>query len=342
LLRHADQTAPLDAALGLAVEHARVDRDSARALVARWLPAPGVATGIALSLAARAGLTVSEAPLRAAAERLDPDDARPGVAFLRGLAAWQGGDAQRVDTPAMIAKFRHSTDDDVRRQWAHCLLAGAGDGARRSVLDWARRDPSVILEASSVAEGSERRELSLIARALSGARARLALGLLGDRRNVEPLLDDLRRDATGEAATRDAAARALRVLLGRAPVNVRLEPDEDEAAPPREVQRLSLEPEDWCAVAAGVVDRAPDDGGLRAGRTLDPDSTLELLSCLHLPVELRAALWRELTVRWRWPAAGVSERDLLARQLQRRDEAVRHFRSSPLAARDASPPRPIL
>jgi hypothetical protein len=322
LLQQAGNSAPLDAALELSVEHAQPSAEATRHLVGGWLESPSIAAGIALSLAAQAGMEMTEPQLRATAERLDPNDARASVAFLRGLSRFKRGDVSK-----MIAKFQHSPQDEVRQHWAVCLLAGGSDSERRSVVAWAKQDPGIILQASAAAMGAERRELSLLARSLSGAQARFALGVLGDHQNVELLIEDLRRDAT-----RQAAALALRVLLGRAPETTRLEPDEDETAPPRQIPCLSLEPNEWQTEAKRVREQGSHDSGLRAGKALGPASTLELMACLHLPAPLRQALSRELCLRWQSPGGEISVRDLWVRQMQRQREAAQHFQLSPLEA----------
>jgi hypothetical protein len=128
---------------------------------------------------------------------------------------------------------------------------------------------------------------------LSGGDACLALGVLGDSLAIPRLLEGLRHPLTA-----DAAACALEILLGAAPLGTRLEPDVDDRAPARTVPSVSLDPEAWRALADTVLARHPGGSRLRAGTLASVGATVTLLGRLHLPFRVRRYLAQELSVRW--------------------------------------------
>jgi 3-oxoacyl-[acyl-carrier-protein] synthase-1 len=260
---------------------------AAGAAPARAVPALFAAGGplgaIALNLAATTSTAVDARLL---------DQVSPTISGHRALHF-----ARAVGLTGAHSAARHlerllsSAHDDERREAAvSALLLNPSD-----VADWimkgAAADPALLLPAALASDRRSSRRICELAAAEGTPDGLLALGLTGDPFAVNALLQAL----SGPHGT--TAVTALELLLGEAPSETTTKPDEDPSAPPRQIERLSLE-WGWAPLAERLLRSHPASLRLRNGRPSSLSQTLSLIQRPHLSPEARRWLGLELGVRY--------------------------------------------
>jgi len=299
---HAAAGAAYAEAATLAIGHAEPSGAASAGIVLEWLDAGPPSAALALKIAAQNQLPVPLARLRAANDALSDDAVADAAAWLAAL-----GTLGHPEALAIIGRWQFSRHERLRRCWAlTALLVGGveGEALVRARLD---QDPAVILPAALCIDRAGARSFRELAAKLSGPDACLALGLSGDAQAVPHLLDCL-----NDAARAEAAARALELLLGEAPVSKARAPGPDDEAAPGILAAPSLDAGAWGELARPIVAQHPVDVRLRGGAVASPMSTLALLERLHLPRRVRRYLACELRVRWK--ASHLLDVDGLLRQ----------------------------
>ncbi|HVZ37164.1 MAG TPA: hypothetical protein VG963_32300, partial [Polyangiaceae bacterium] len=291
------------------------------ALLKNWLSAGPQLAPFAMRLAARSGVQLPAANIVAVLDALPEAAIAEAIAALDGLTL-----LGNPETHAYISRWQNSPHDALRRAWAEAELVLGGPSGRSNVSRRADQDPAIISSAAIAFEAGAVPALGEVAAALSGEEACWALGLLGDARALPRLL---RRLSCADSA--HAAAAALEVLLGVAPLTTRLEPDLDERAPQRQVPCVSVDTEDWQRLAHEVLARHPQGARLRAGQLASPAATLDLLERPHLAEPLRRQLALELSLRWKLPRM-LDVRALLRQQIR----CIAQLRAAPCNAEPGS------
>jgi 3-oxoacyl-[acyl-carrier-protein] synthase-1 len=191
-----------------------------------------------------------------------------------------------------LVRWEKSARQDVRREAALADVLLGSAAARDSLWARAEVDPALLLPAALVANA--RQAAGLLARAENAGddEAILAVAIAGDAQAIPWLLDRL-----GHAPCAKAAACALELLLGVAPVEEYELPDEDESVPPRKMLRISLERASWGTLAAKVLASHPKDLRIRGGAPAGAAAAISLLDRPHLSWLARRYLGLELAVR---------------------------------------------